>query len=240
MEVQPRYNIADRNDRMTQPPELSIVAPIFNEESNIPGLHRRLGVVLQELALPYEIVYVDDGSSDRSAELLRDLAGSDPRVIVILLSRNFGHQLALSAGLDHARGDAVVLMDSDLQDPPEVIPELVGRWKEGFDVVCARRKTRPGESAFKRGTAFVFYRLLRSIALVDIPADTGDFRLLSRKAADALCSIRERSRFLRGLVSWVGLPTERSVFRPPRPFQRREQVPTLRNDPLGHDGCLLF
>ncbi len=202
---------------MTQPPELSIVAPIFNEESNIPGLHRRLGVVLQELALPYEIVYVDDGSSDRSAELLRDLAGSDPRVIVILLSRNFGHQLALSAGLDHARGDAVVLMDSDLQDPPEVIPELVGRWKEGFDVVCARRKTRPGESAFKRGTAFVFYRLLRSIALVDIPADTGDFRLLSRKAADALCSIRERSRFLRGLVSWVGFRQSEVFFdRPAR------------------------
>lgn len=202
---------------MVHNPELSIVTPIFNEESNIPELHRRLCLVLQELALSYEIVYVDDGSSDRSADLLRELAASDPRVILILLSRNFGHQLALSAGLDHARGDAVVLMDSDLQDPPEVVPELVARWKEGFDVVCARRKTRPGESAFKRGTAFIFYRLLRSIALVDIPSDTGDFRLLSRKAADALRGIRERSRFLRGLVSWVGFRQSEVFFdRPAR------------------------
>ena len=202
---------------MAQYPELSIVTPIFNEESNIPELHRRLCLVLQELALSHEIVYVDDGSSDRSVDLLRELAGSDPRVIVILLSRNFGHQLALSAGLDHACGDAVVLMDSDLQDPPEVIHELVARWKEGFDVVCARRKTRPGESVFKRGTAFIFYRLLRSIALVDIPADTGDFRLLSRKAADALRGIRERSRFLRGLVSWVGFRQSEVFFdRPAR------------------------
>jgi dolichol-phosphate mannosyltransferase len=202
---------------MTRNPELSIVTPVFNEESNIAELHRRLTTVLQGLALFYEIVYVDDGSSDRSEELLRELAESDPRVSVIILSRNFGHQIALSAGLDHARGDGVVLMDSDLQDPPEVIPELVARWKQGFDVVCARRKNRPGESTFKRGTAFVFYRLLRSIATVDIPADTGDFRLLSRKAADALRGIRERSRFLRGLVSWVGFRQSEVYFdRPAR------------------------
>lgn len=202
---------------MAQNPELSIVAPVFNEESNIAELHRRITAVVQELAEFYEIVYVDDGSSDRSVALLRDLAESDPRVVVVVLSRNFGHQIALSAGLDHARGDGVVLMDSDLQDPPEVIPKLVARWKEGFDIVHARRKARPGESAFKRGTAFIFYRLLRSIAIVDIPADTGDFRLLSRRAADALRGIRERSRFLRGLVSWVGFRQgEVSFDRPAR------------------------
>jgi dolichol-phosphate mannosyltransferase len=152
----------------------------------------------------YEIVYVDDGSSDRSVELLRDLADSDPCVSVIILSRNFGHQIALSAGLDHARGDGVVLMDSDLQDPPEVIPELVERWREGFDVVYAERRARPGESAYKRGTAYLFYRIMRAVGTIDIPADAGDFRLLSRRAADAFRAVRERNRFVRGLMAWIG------------------------------------
>jgi dolichol-phosphate mannosyltransferase len=189
---------------MGQNPELSVVLPVLNEEAIIPELHRRLKTVLQEMGLSHEIIYVDDGSTDGSVGVLRERARDDDRVTVLVLSRNFGHQIALSAGLDHARGDAVVLMDSDLQDPPEVIPDLHERWKEGYDVVFARRKARPGESVFKRGTAFLFYRLLRSVATVEIPADTGDFRLLSRRAADALRSVRERSRFLRGLVTWVG------------------------------------
>ena len=147
---------------------------------------------------------MDDGSSDGSLELLRGLAMTDLRVVVLGLSRNFGHQVALTAGLDHAHGDAVVLMDSDLQDPPELIPELVERWRGGLDVVYARRRARSGESPFKRATAYGFYRFMRWLASVDIPADTGDFRLLSRPAADALRSLRERRRFLRGLVAWTG------------------------------------
>jgi dolichol-phosphate mannosyltransferase len=185
-------------------PELSVVLPVLNEETIIPELHRRLTAVLEALELSCEIIYVDDGSTDGSADLLRERARDDERVTVLVFSRNFGHQIALSAGLDHARGEAVVLMDSDLQDPPEVIPELVEHWREGADVVYAQRKARPGESVFKRATAFVFYRLLRAVATVEIPADTGDFRLLSRRAADALRSARERSRFMRGLVMWVG------------------------------------
>jgi dolichol-phosphate mannosyltransferase len=202
---------------MGHSPELSVVLPVLNEEALLPELHRRLTSVLQDLDLTYEILYVDDGSTDRSVSLLRDLAQDDERVKVLILSRNFGHQLALSAGLDFARGEAVVLMDSDLQDPPEVIPDLVKVWKAGVDVVYAQRKARPGESVFKRGTAFLFYRLLRAVATVAIPADTGDFRLLSRRAADALRGARERSRFMRGLVTWLGFEQGRVLYdRPAR------------------------
>ncbi len=183
---------------------LSVVLPVFNEEANIGELHQRLVGVLTSLDLTFEVIYIDDGSSDRSRELVSDLAKGDSRVGVLVLSRNFGHQVALTAGLHHASGQAVVLMDSDLQDPPELIPELVARWKEGFDVVYAQRKARQGESTFKRASAFAFYRFIRLIATVDVPPDTGDFRLLSRRAADALRALRERRRFLRGLVAWTG------------------------------------
>jgi dolichol-phosphate mannosyltransferase len=152
---------------MASTPNLSVVLPVFNEEHNIPELHRRLLAALHALALSYEVIYVDDGSSDRSRGLLSELAQKDSRVGVLILSRNFGHQVALSAGLDYARGDGVILMDSDLQDPPELIPELVGRWKEGFDVVYAQRKTRKGESIFKRASAYLFYRLVRLIASIE-------------------------------------------------------------------------
>jgi dolichol-phosphate mannosyltransferase len=202
---------------MTTAPTLTVVLPVYNEEALLPELHRRLVAALGPLGLSYEVLYVDDGSSDRSLELVTAVAREDPRVGVLALSRNFGHQMALTAGLDHARGDAVVLMDSDLQDPPELIPELVARWRDGLDVVYAQRRARPGESAFKRATAYVFYRFMRTLANVDIPADTGDFRLLSRPAADALRSLRERQRFLRGLVAWLGFRQGRVLYdRPPR------------------------
>jgi polyisoprenyl-phosphate glycosyltransferase len=194
------------------PPTLSIVLPVFNEEALLSELQRRLLAVLAPLGLSFEIVYVDDGSRDDSLARLTELARADGRVVVLSLSRNFGHQVALTAGLDHARGDAVVLMDSDLQDPPELIPELLARWREGLDVVYAQRRRRPGESLLKRSTAYAFYRLMRWIANVDIPSDTGDFRLLSRRAADALRSLRERRRFLRGLVSWVGFRQGRVLY----------------------------
>jgi glycosyltransferase involved in cell wall biosynthesis len=189
---------------MSAAPVVSVVLPVFNEAAILSELHRRLKASLDGLGLEWAILYVDDGSADESLERLRELAAADPRVGVLELSRNFGHQAAITAGLDHARGEAVVLMDSDLQDPPELIPELVARWKQGYDVVYAQRRGRPGESVFKVGTAWAFYRFMRWLANVNIPADTGDFRLMSRAAADAVRRLRERRRFLRGLVAWAG------------------------------------
>ena len=184
--------------------ELSVVVPVFNEEANLPELFRRLREVLEALLPSWELVLVDDGSRDRSWDLIRELAAADARVRGIRLSRNFGHQMALAAGLDTARGVAAVIMDADLQDPPELIPELVARWREGFEVVYAVRTRRSGDGAFKRFTAAAFYRLLRRITRVDIPLDTGDFRLMGRSALDAFRRLPERHRFTRGLVSWLG------------------------------------
>jgi len=184
--------------------ELSVVVPVFNEEENIPELYRRLLPVLEGCVSSFEVLFVDDGSRDRSWELVRDLAGRDGRVRGLKFSRNFGHQMAFAAGLEHARGEAVVIMDADLQDPPEVIPELVARFREGWDVVYAQRRRREGESAFKLLTAKAFYRLLRRITPVDIPLDTGDFRLMSRRAVEAFRRLGERHRFTRGLVAWLG------------------------------------
>ena len=189
-------------------PTLSVVAPLFNEEGNVAELVRRLRAAADGAAGidAYEIVLVDDGSSDRTPELLQGHAAADPRIVVVRLSRNFGHQLAATAGLDIARGDAVILIDADLQDPPELIPALVERWLAGFDVVYAVRRKRKGESAFKIWTARTFYRITRRLTKVSIPVDAGDFRLMSRRVVDALKAIRERHRFIRGLVSWVGYP----------------------------------
>ena len=185
-------------------PVLSVVVPVFNEEGNLPELHRRLAAVLPAVVASWEIVFVDDGSRDRSWQLIRDLAAADPHVRGVRFSRNFGHQMAFAAGLDHARGDAVVIMDADLQDPPELIPELVARWREGHEVVYAVRTRREGETLFKKLTASVFYRLLRRITQVEIPVDTGDFRLMGRRALEAFRRLPERHRFTRGLVAWVG------------------------------------
>ena len=186
------------------PPVLSVVVPVFNEEANLSELHRRLAAVLPGVVDSHEILFVDDGSHDRSWELIRSLAATDSHVRGVRFSRNFGHQMAFAAGLDHARGDAVVIMDADLQDPPELIPELVARWREGNEVVYAVRTHREGETLFKKLTASLFYRLLRSITQVAIPVDTGDFRLMGRRALDAFRRLPERHRFTRGLVAWVG------------------------------------
>lgn len=185
-------------------PFLSIVVPVFNEEAILPELHRRLTAVGATLEHDYEIVLVNDGSRDGSLAQMEALSHQDPRVRVIDLSRNFGHQIAITAGTDFAGGQAVVVIDADLQDPPEVILQLVEKWREGFEVVYAVRAKRRGETWFKLATASVFYKLIRSITSVDIPADTGDFRLMDRKVVEALRQIRERHRFVRGLVSWVG------------------------------------
>ncbi len=180
---------------------LSVVAPIYNEEAGIT----------------FELVLVDDGSRDSSPQILERLASADSRVSVVFLSRNFGHQTALTAGLDHARGDAVVMLDADLQDPPELIPEMLGRWRAGCDVVYAVREQRSGESAFKLKTAKWFYALFGALAQVELESNAGDFRLLDRRALDALNSMRERNRFLRGMTVWVGFTqTAVSYQRDPR------------------------
>ena len=185
---------------------LSVVVPAFNEAEGLPHFHARLSAVLQNLPLLAEIVYVNDGSSDATLDIMRNLAISDRRVAIVNLSRNFGKEIALTAGLDYARGDAVVVIDADLQDPPELIGEMILRWREGYDVVYAKRTRRDGESGLKKLTAFAFYRLIQRVSHVRIPQDTGDFRLLSRRAILALAKLREQHRFMKGLFAWIGYP----------------------------------
>ncbi len=192
-----------------EPGTLDIVVPCFNEEAVIEQTHRRLAQVVQSITVVRTtVIYVDDGSRDGTLVKLRAIAAGDPHVRIVALSRNFGHQYALTAGLDASTGDAVAVIDADLQDPPEVIPEMVARWRAGADVVYGVRATRQGETAFKRGTAHVFYRLLQTLGNADIPADVGDFRLLDRRVVDTLRDMPERDRFLRGLVVWAGFRHE--------------------------------
>jgi polyisoprenyl-phosphate glycosyltransferase len=181
---------------------LSVVAPVYNEEALIDEFYSRVCTALE--GLEFELVLVDDGSSDGTPTALERIASSDPRVRVVYLSRNFGHQTALTAGLDHARGDAVVMLDADLQDPPELIPKMLDNWRAGIDVVYAVREQRDGESRFKLATARWFYSLFDRLAQVELQHNSGDFRLLDRRALDALLSMRERNRFLRGMTVWVG------------------------------------
>jgi len=182
----------------------SLVIPVFNEEAVLPRLFARLDGLLPTLRESVEILLVDDGSRDSSAALICEQARRDPRYRYIGLSRNFGHQNAISAGLDLARGDAAIVMDADLQDPPEVIHELIARWKEGYDIVHARRRTRAGENLFKRYSASLFYRALRQLAVVDMPSDVGDFRLVGRLALDTFRNMPERDRYVRGMFGWMG------------------------------------
>ncbi|RME84498.1 MAG: glycosyltransferase [Caldilineae bacterium] len=190
---------------MTQSrPVLSIVAPVYNEEAILPELYRRVAATLDAIGEPWELVLVNDGSYDNSLAIMKELHARDPRVRIVSFSRNFGHQIAITAGTDYAQGDAVVIIDADLQDPPGVIAEMVEKWREGYEVVYAVRKQRKGETWFKLVTAQLFYRLINRITGVDIPLDTGDFRLMDRKVVDALRSMREHHRFMRGLSIWVG------------------------------------
>lgn len=190
------------------PVMFSVVAPVFNEEETLPHFYRRVVTALEALGDPFELVLVNDGSRDGSLRVMRELHERDRRVRVVNFSRNFGHQAAISAGLTYARGQAVVVIDSDLQDPPEVIAELAARWRDGAEVVYAQRAAREGETHFKLLTAALFYRLIARITAVNIPRDTGDFRLLDRKVVDALVSMREHHRFMRGLSAWVGFRQE--------------------------------
>ncbi len=184
--------------------EYSIIAPIYNEKDNIRELYRRVGEVMNSTGKKWELVLVDDGSVDGSTQLIAELAGEHKEVVPLIFARNFGHQIAVTAGLDHARGKAIVVIDADLQDPPEVILNLIQKWQEGYEVVYAVRAERKGESWFKLISAKLFYRLIYRITNVKIPLDTGDFRLIDRKVVDVMNSMRERHRFLRGMASWVG------------------------------------
>jgi dolichol-phosphate mannosyltransferase len=182
----------------------SIIAPIYNEIDNLPELYRRVKEVMDSNGEPWELILVDDGSTDGSTEKIRELAAKDKTLRPVIFARNFGHQVAITAGWDYARGDAVVIIDADLQDPPQVILDLAKKWKEGYEVVYAVRGEREGETWFKKFTAAAFYRLIYSITDVKIPVDTGDFRLMDRKVVDALKLMKERHRFPRGMSAWVG------------------------------------
>lgn len=182
----------------------SIVAPCYNEEGNLHELHRRIKEVMDQTNEPWELVLINDGSADRTAELMRELHAVDNRIHFIDFARNFGHQIAVTAGMDFAQGEAIILIDADLQDPPELILEMIGKWKEGYKVVYAIRAERKGETWFKLFTAKLFYRLIYRITDVNIPLDTGDYRLMDRQVVDTMKQMRERHRFIRGMTSWVG------------------------------------
>jgi polyisoprenyl-phosphate glycosyltransferase len=184
---------------------VSIVIPVLNEEGNLPVLYERLSTVLKNLATDYELLFINDGSSDQSLLLLKTYADRDAHIKIIDFSRNFGHQLAVTAGLDHCHGDCAVIIDADLQDPPELIIELITKWNAGYQVVYAQRVKRKGEHFIKVFTARIFYRLLKKLANIEIPLDTGDFRLIDRKVIESLKAMPERNRFIRGMVSWIGL-----------------------------------
>lgn len=185
-------------------PKYSFVIPVYNEEKTILELYRRVGGVMEWLDGAVELILVNDGSRDRSLQLMRDLHQKDPRICYLSLARNFGHQIAVTAGLNFVRGQVIVILDADLQDPPEIIPDMIEKWRQGYQVVYAQRTQRRKESWFKRFTAYFFYRLLKQLADIEIPTDTGDFCLLDRQVVDVLNSMPERNRYIRGLRSWVG------------------------------------
>ena len=184
--------------------KISVVVPVYNEEESIRECNNRLVNVLDNIQSDYEIIYVNDGSKDASLTILKELAENNKRVKILSFSRNFGHQAAVSAGIEHSKGDCVVLIDGDLQDPPELINDMISKWNEGFDVVYGRRSKRNGETWFKKISAKIFYRTINKLSDIDIPKDTGDFRLMDRKVVDAFLRMPEKNRFIRGMVSWVG------------------------------------
>lgn len=221
-------------------PRFSFVVPLYEEAAGLPELERRLTALMAELDGESEVILVDDGSSDATPELIASLRARDPRFKSIELSRNFGHQIAITAGLDHARGDAVVIMDADLQDPPELVPELVRRWEEGYEVVYAVRGDRPGDSWRKRLLAGAFYRLLGRAADVELPRDVGDFRLVDRRALEAFRSIRERNRYVRGLFAWVGFRQVGVPYRRPERHAGESKYPFRKSLRLGVDAIVSF
>lgn len=224
----------------TPRPQYSLVLPIYNEEETIPELVRRLESLVEQLDGDAEVILVDDGSSDSSYELMVAAREADPRFKLLRLSRNFGHQIAVTAGLDVASGEAVIVMDADLQDPPEVALELAARWREGYDVVYAVRAERHGESRFKQATAAGFYRLFKRMSDVDVPLDVGDFRLVDRRALDAFRSMRESNRYVRGMFSWIGFRQVGVPFSRGERFAGETKYPLRKMLKFATDGIVSF
>lgn len=217
---------------------ISIIIPVLNEEENLPILYERVRKNLK--GFKYEIIFVNDGSYDQSQKVIEKIISGDKSVKLINLSRNFGHQIAISCGIDYAQGDAAVIIDADLQDPPEVIPAMIKKWQEGFDVVYAVRKAREGENVLKKLTAFIFYRVLVFLSRTKIPVDTGDFRLISKKVILVLRRTREYQRFMRGLVSWVGFSQTGIEFTRGRRFSGKTKYPLFSMIKFALDGILSF
>jgi glycosyltransferase involved in cell wall biosynthesis len=233
-------------ERDSQPPAqpdqpvYSIVAPVFNEEETLPHFYQRIVKTMEQIGEPFELLLINDGSHDHSYKLMQELHERDPRVRAIDFSRNFGHQIAISAGLDYARGQAVIIMDTDLQDPPEIIPDMAARWKVGAEVVYAQRARRLGESRFKLITASAFYRLIGRITSVNIPRDTGDFRLLDRHVVDVLVKMREQHRFMRGLSAWVGFRQEAVLYERQERFAGETKYPLSKMIRFSMDAITSF
>ena len=217
-------------------PVYSVIVPCYNEEPVLRETHKRLTAVLSAMDGDYEIVYVNDGSRDHTPDILNDLAAHDPCVRAVHFARNAGHQMAVTAGLDYATGDAIVIIDADLQDPPEIIPEMAAKWRAGAQVVYGQRNRRAGESAFKKFTAFAYYRLLRAMTSTDIPADTGDFRLVDRQVADVVRRMPEHARFLRGMFAWVGFRQEAVRYDRDKRFAGETHYPLKKMLALAFDG----
>jgi glycosyltransferase involved in cell wall biosynthesis len=218
----------------------SVVVPMYNEEDVLMETYCRLTHVLKNSGLEYEIVFINDGSSDKTGQLLREICDTDTRVKLIDFSRNFGHQIAITAGMDYSSGECIVVIDGDLQDPPELIPEMVKKWREGYDVVYGKRVSRKGESFFKRATAAFFYRFLRSMTDVNMPVDTGDFRLIDARVRDALKHVNERNRYIRGLVSWLGFKQTSIEFERDERFAGETKYPLKKMLKLAADGITSF
>ncbi len=218
----------------------SVIVPMYNEEEVIPETYRRLTKVMDDINESYEIIFINDGSRDNTKAMLSELCKTDKRVKMIDFARNFGHQIAITAGMDYAAGDCMVIIDGDLQDPPELIPDMIEIWRSGFDVVYGKRKSRQGETFFKKFTAKIFYRLLGKLTDVDIPVDTGDFRLIDRKVCEALKQLPERSRYVRGLMSWVGFKQTAIEFERSERFAGETKYPLKKMLKLAMDGIMSF
>ncbi|WP_035020474.1 glycosyltransferase family 2 protein [Anoxybacillus flavithermus] len=218
----------------------SVVIPVYNEALVIRETYKRLKRVMEQTDGAYELLFVNDGSKDDTLDILKELAVRDDTVKYLDFSRNFGHQIAITAGMDYASGEAIVIIDADLQDPPELILDMIGKWKEGYDVVYAKRTKRKGETFFKKATAYAFYRLLRAATEIDIPLDTGDFRLVDRKVRDELVEMRERSRFVRGLVSWVGFKQTAIEYERDERFAGETKYPLKKMIRFSLDGITSF
>ncbi|HBR03379.1 MAG TPA: glycosyltransferase [Ruminiclostridium sp.] len=218
----------------------SVIVPMYNEEAVLHETYRRLSNVMEGFGEGYEIIFINDGSRDKTREIISELCGSDPHVKLIDFARNFGHQVAITAGMDYASGECMVIIDGDLQDPPELIPDMVKIWRSGFDVVYGKRKSRQGETFFKKFTAKAFYRILAHMTDVNIPVDTGDFRLIDRKVCEALKQLPERSRYVRGLMSWVGFKQTAIEFERNERFAGETKYPLKKMLKLATDGIMSF